>query len=77
MGSLAWEQAERVRGLHVIDTKTGEVSIDAGADKRAVINDLVKEYEVLFGRAAQEVCKEAAVTLLADLQLSEVPESLR
>ncbi len=77
MGSLAWEQAERVKGLHVTDTKTGEVSIDAVADKRTVINDLVKEYEVLFGRAAQEVCKEAAVALLADLQPSEVPSSLR
>ena len=63
--------------MHVIDTKIGEVSIDAGGDKPTVINDLVKEYEVLFGRAAREVCKEAAVALLADLQLDEVPESLR
>lgn len=77
IGPLAWEEAGHVKGLHTIDKKTGEVAIEDTADKRTVIDNLVKEYEVLFGRAAREVCREAVVTLLADLQPSEVPSSLR
>ena len=77
IGPLAWEEAGHVKGLHTIDKKTGEVSIEGNVDKRTVIDDLVKEYEVLFGRAAREVCREAVVTLLADLQPSEVPSSLK
>lgn len=77
IGPLAWEEASHVQGLHAVDKKTGEISIEEGVDKRTVIDDLVKEYETLFGRAAREVCREAVVTLLADLQPSEVPSSLR
>lgn len=77
IGPLAWEEASHVRGLHTVDKKTWEVSIEENIDKRTVIDNLVKEYEVLFGRAAREVSKEAVVTLLADLEPSEVPSSLK
>ena len=77
VGPLAWEEAGHVEGLRIIYKKRGEVSIEENVDRRAVIDDLVREYEALFGRAALEVCKDAVVGLLADLQLSEVPSSLQ
>ena len=77
IGPLAWEEASHVNSLRVVDKDIGEVSIEEAADERAVIDDLVKRYEVLFGRAAREVCKDAVVTLLADLEPSEVPSSLQ
>ena len=77
IGPLAWEEAGHVKGLHTVDKKTGEVSIEENIDKRVVIDNLVKEYEVLFGRAAREVCREAVISLVADLLPSEVPSSLK
>ncbi len=77
IGPLAWEEASHVKGLHVIDQKAGSVSIDASADNRMAIDELVHKYEILFGKAARQVCKEAAVTLLADLAPADIPSSLR
>ena len=76
IGPLAWSEAEKVQGLKVIDERNGEVAFNNG-DQKEVINRLVGQYERIFGRASHEVCKEAAVSLLADLAPSEVPSSLR
>jgi len=75
IGPLAWSQAAKVHGLHIIDQKSGAVSIDGNAP--TVINSLVSQYEHLFGRASKEVCKDAAASLLVSLSSSEVPSSLR
>lgn len=77
IGPLAWDEAEHVKGLRPINKNTGEVTIEENVDKREVIDDLVEEYEVLFGRAAREVCRAAAVNLIADLPASEIPSSLK
>ena len=75
VGPLAWSEAEKVRGLKVVDSKKGEVSFNDN-DQKEVINRLVGQYDRLFGRASREVCREAVVSLVADLSPSEVPSSL-
>ncbi len=77
IGPLAWDEASHVKGLNVVDKKTGNVALEPGVGTQNVINDLVHKYEVLFGKAALEVCKAAAASLIADLQPSEVPSSLK
>jgi len=76
IGPLAWSEAEKVRGIHVLDKSKGEVSV-ANGDNRIVIDNLVHQYEHIFGRASREVCREAVASLVADLSPSEVPSSLR
>ena len=75
VGPLAWSEAGKVRGLRVINSKTGEVAFNNG-DQKEVVNSLVSQYDRLFGKASHEVCREAVVSLIADLSPSEVPSSL-
>jgi hypothetical protein len=75
IGPIAWEEAGKVSGMHV-DAKAHTLTIDS-ADGRAAIDGLVSQYEHFFGRAAREVCKEAAASLVADLMPAEVPSSLQ
>lgn len=76
VGPIAWQEAEKVHGIHVVDQKSGAVSIENG-DARTVVDNLIGQYEHLFGRASREVCKEAVARLVADLSPAEVPSSLR
>ena len=75
IGPVAWFEAGKVQGFRV-DERAKQVSIDS-ADTRAAIDNLVAQYERLFGRASREVCKEAAAPLVAELDPSEIPASLR
>ena len=76
IGPVAWSQAQKVSGITIIDMKIGTVSVQ-DENGQIIIDQLVSQYEHLFGRASREVCKEAAATLIADLSPSEVPSSLR
>lgn len=73
IGPLAWEEAKKVKGIK-IQEKT-KLVIDG--NKTSVINDLVKQYSRLFGRASTEVCKDAVRDLISDLPAQQVPASLR
>jgi type IV secretory pathway component VirB8 len=77
IGPVAWQQAQKVNGLRIIDKNTGEVSIDSSTDAKSVVDSLVAQYVKLFGRASKEVSKEAVSALIADLSPSEVPQSLQ
>ncbi len=77
MGPVAWIQAVKIKSIHVIDQKTGIIEIEQSADSRSVVDDLVLQYERLFGKAAREVCKDAVTSIVADMQPSEIPNSLR
>jgi hypothetical protein len=77
MGPVAWYQANKVTGLHIIDQKIGTVHIEDNLDNRVVIDNLVNKYADLFGRVAREVCKETVTALIAELPKSEVPSSLQ
>lgn len=73
---MAWNQAGKVAGIHIVDQKSGTLTIDNG-DQKIVVDNLVSVYEHLFGRASREVCKEAAAGLLPTLPVDQVPTSLR
>jgi hypothetical protein len=75
IGPLAWSEAGKVPGLQ-IDKSKGEVTVQA-PDPKTVIDQLVARYERLFGRASEEVCREAAAPLLAGLMPADIPSSLR
>ncbi len=75
IGPLAWNEAGKVQGLKITDQKSGEV--DIAGDPKETLDKLVAQYERLFGRASHEVCREAAISLIADLPAAEVPASLR
>lgn len=73
IGPLAWSEARKVSGLLV--GADHHVALGAG-DQKTVIDNLVAQYERLFGRASHEVCKEAAATLIAGMSRGDVPASL-
>ena len=76
IGPLAWEEAEMVQGIKIVDRSKGELELNNG-DPKIVIDRLVGQYERLFGRASHEVCREAVTALIADLPPSEIPSSLK
>lgn len=74
IGPLAWTEAAKVQGLEA-DPAQHEAFI-ANGDQKEVINRLVSQYERLFGKASQEVCRGAVVGVLANLAASDIPSSL-
>ena len=58
IGPLAWDEAKKVSGLNIVDSRKGEVSISG--DQKEVVNKLVAQYERIFGRASHaiSVCKQ-------------------
>ena len=76
LSPLAWDEARKVQGIHIIDQKKGEITLQNG-DVRAIVDKLVAQYEKLFGKASREVCKDAVQDLIAELPPEEVPSSLR
>lgn len=74
IGPVAWAEAKKVAGLKVVDQIKGEIAIEG--DTKDVINGLVNQYAKLFGRASNEVCKEAVQDLLAELPKEQIPSHL-
>ena len=75
IGPLAWDQASKVSGFHIIDKSKNEVSFDG--DAKDILNRMVTQYEHLFGRASDEVCREAVKDLIAEMKPEEIPSSLK
>ena len=75
IGPVAWEEAKKVSGFHVIDQGAGTVTFDG--DPKEILNRLVAQYSRLFGQVSKEVCKEAVQDLLAELPEGDVPQSLQ
>ena len=75
IGSLAWDEAEKVSGLKIINQQTEEVLIEG--ESKEVVDKLVAQYTRLFGKVSQEVCKDAVQDLLAELTKEEIPLSLQ
>ena len=74
IGPMAWSEAVKVPGL-VANMQNGSVTIGS-SDPKTTIDQLVAQYERLFGRASHEVCKEAAATIIAGLPKIDIPLSL-
>ena len=75
IGPLAWSEARKVNGLKIINSASGEVSVESEKPKE-VVDSLVEQYERLFGRASHEVCREAVASIIRDLAPADVPASL-
>ncbi len=76
IGPVAIEQAKAVSGLSVEWTKDKH-HVTVTGNETAVIDKLVAQYKVLFGKISVEVCKEAASKLLAQLPADQQPSSLK
>ncbi len=76
IGPLAWDEARKVSGLQIINMEKGEVNIE-GSDPRGTVDNLVAQYERIFGKASREVCKDAVKSIISSMSTEEVPESLR
>jgi hypothetical protein len=74
IGPVAVEQAKKVEGLD-LDWEAKKVTISG--DQRAVINELVEQYKILFGQISVEVCKEAISRHAQVLSAEDLPETLR
>ena len=75
IGPLAWSEAKKVPGL-TIDMQTHQATI-SDAQPTLVVDKLVAQYERLFGRASQEVCREAVASMLSSFAPADIPLSLR
>ena len=74
IGPIALEQAKKVQGLSV-DWDKREISL--AGDEKKVLETLVKQYEMLFGRASIEVCKEAIGSLSDKISQNDLPDILK
>ena len=75
IGPIAWEEAKKVPGFKIIDQKNVQVSFEG--DEKEIINKLVKQYARLFGKASDEVCKEAVKDLIKELPPDQIPSNLK
>ena len=75
IGPVAWEEAKKVSGFHIVDQNAGTVTFDG--DPKEVLNRLVAQYSRLFGQVSKEVCKEAVQDLLAELPSGDIPDNLQ
>ena len=75
IGDLAWDEAGKVEGLSITDRSNGAVVISG--EPKQVIDSLVGRFEKLFGKLSREVCREAAIDLIADIPVDDVPQTLK
>lgn len=73
IGPISWEQASKVQGI-TLDPQTKEITLVG--DKKVIIENLVKQYESLFGKTSIEVCKEAVKNILPQASKDQVPQIL-
>lgn len=73
IGPLALQQAQKVSGLRV-SWQSKKVEIQG--DSAKVIDNLVKQYEALFGSIAVETCRDVTKQLVSKLPEQERPKSL-
>ena len=73
LGPVAIEQAQKVAGLTVDENKK---DITLNGDKKVIIENLVKQYQNLFGRISVEVCREAVRGLIAQASKDQIPQVL-
>jgi len=73
IGPLAWVEAKKIPGLVINDKK---IVVNQQISKET-IDQLVAQYERLFGKASREVCKDAVRNLVVDMAPKDIPISLR
>ena len=73
IGPIAYEQASKVPGI-TIDPTTHAIQLKG--DKKQILENLVKQYELLFGRVSIEICKEAVRGVISNAPADQVPQIL-
>lgn len=73
IGPIAFEQASKVDGLK-LDEQSHEAKITG--DKKKILENLVKQYEKLFGRTSIEVCRDAVRNIISKAPKEQVPQLL-
>ena len=73
LGPVAIEQAQKVAGLTI---DANEKNITLNGDKKVIVENLVKQYQSLFGRISVEVCREAVRGLIAQASKDQIPQVL-
>jgi hypothetical protein len=76
IGPLAWDEARKVSGLKIVDFK--KQIIEISSDKpMSTIDNLIAQYERLFGKLSKEICIDSVQDLLAELPPESIPMSLK
>ena len=75
LGSLAWQLAEKISGLQILNKETFEIRIIG--EPKAVIDNFVFRCERVFGSFARDACKQAVVYFTADMPTDDIPTRLR
>lgn len=73
IGEIAWSEAQKVAGLSISDRRVDEVQGNGGG----VLDQLVSQYERLFGGASVEVCKDAVHPFLDKVRKQDLPKKLQ
>lgn len=74
IGPLAIQEANQVPGLRVAANLS---DIEIEGENRGIIENLVKQYEKLFGQASIEVCKDAVKEVLPQISVRDIPDILK
>jgi autonomous glycyl radical cofactor GrcA len=72
IGPIALEQAQKVPGLKI----DNENHINIEGDKKSTLENLVKQYEKLFGPASIEVCRDAVKGIIGQAPQDQIPQLL-
>ncbi len=73
VGPIALEQASKVPGLK-INWPKHEIILEG--NQKDILENLVKQYEHLFGPASVEVCREAIQTIKTQTTKDQLPKIL-
>ena len=73
IGPVALEQAKKVSGLRIDDQQ----HITLEGDKKLILENLIKQYEKLFGLTSIEVCKEAVHEVKDQIPQEDLPDILK
>jgi len=73
IGPVAYEQATKVQGI-TIDQMSHHIKLEG--DKKVVLENLVKQYEQLFGKISIAICKEAVRGVIENVPSDQIPQIL-
>lgn len=73
IGPLALDQAKKVSGLTI--TSVDDVKITG--NKKQTLDNLVRQFEKLFGKASIQVCKEAFEPFADKIPQTDIPDILK
>lgn len=73
IGPIALDQARKVSGFTI--TNVDDVKITG--NKKEALDNLVRQFEKLFGRASVQVCKDAFEPFSEKISQTDIPDILK